>query len=366
MLKTLDILIGATTVVLVFSMAVTVITQAITAYFGRKGKHLRSGLAELLGQLGIEDPFYANKIATAVLTHPMVSAANGKLGTVVHREEFTKLLLDLASGEGASNLDSDARDALLGVLKANGVSDPQLVLKNVRAMALQLEASNPELATDVRQSLAILHEGASDFVARVNSWFDQTIDRVSERFANYTHWITLGIATVVVLAVQLDMIAVIDRLSIDDQFRNAFVANATSDYSKETLGKAVAPQGQPSPNASPTVPQVSPDAYYNLLGSAGLITLPSGSWFQQMTSVRKYPGMLLSILMISLGAPFWYNILKNLLGLRPAIAQKDDMQRLVRQTTQTVPDGEAAGASEGTPAVPRLLAGEAGDLTATG
>ena len=39
---------------------------------------------------------------------------------------------------------------------------------------------NPELANHVRESLAILREGPSDFVARVNSWFDQTIDRLSE------------------------------------------------------------------------------------------------------------------------------------------------------------------------------------------
>ena len=52
MLKTLDILIGATTVILLFSMAVTVITQALTTFFQRRGRH-RSGLANLLQQLGI-------------------------------------------------------------------------------------------------------------------------------------------------------------------------------------------------------------------------------------------------------------------------------------------------------------------------
>lgn len=35
-----------------------------------------------------------------------------------------------------------------------------------------------------------------------------------------THWTTIEIAAVVVLTVQLDVNAVIDRLSIDDQFRN--------------------------------------------------------------------------------------------------------------------------------------------------
>jgi hypothetical protein len=57
--------------------------------------------------------------------------------------------------------------------------------------------------------------GPSDFVARVNSWFDQTIDRVSEGSRKHTHRVTVVAAFVVVLAVQLDIIAVVDGLSID-------------------------------------------------------------------------------------------------------------------------------------------------------
>jgi hypothetical protein len=74
---------------------------------------------------------------------------------------------------------------------------------------------NPELANHVRESLAILGVGPSDFVARVNSWFDQTIDRVSEGSRKHTHRVTVVAAFVVVLAVQLDIIAVVDGLSID-------------------------------------------------------------------------------------------------------------------------------------------------------
>ena len=51
--KLSNILIGATTVVLLFSMAVTVITQALNNLFHRRGKHLKAGLANLLQQLGM-------------------------------------------------------------------------------------------------------------------------------------------------------------------------------------------------------------------------------------------------------------------------------------------------------------------------
>ena len=62
--KTLDILIGAATVVLLFSMAVTVITQAPNNLFHRRGRHLKAGLADLLQQLGISTRYTANRIAS--------------------------------------------------------------------------------------------------------------------------------------------------------------------------------------------------------------------------------------------------------------------------------------------------------------
>ena len=182
MLKTIDLLIGATTVLLLFSMAVTVITQTLTSVGGRRGRQLRAGLTDLLQHLGIHTAECAKAIATSVLIHPMIREGNRKLGTVIHREEFTKLLLDLASGEGAQKLEGESLDALKKVLADGGISNPAQTLKNVRSLALQLEASNPELSNHVRDGMAILHEASSDFVAKVNSWFDQTMDRVSQRF----------------------------------------------------------------------------------------------------------------------------------------------------------------------------------------
>jgi hypothetical protein len=313
MLKTLDVLIGATTVLLLFSLAVTVITQALTSLAGRRGRHLRAGLTHLLQQLGM-------------------------------------LLLDLASGTGAQKLEGDAQAALKKALEEGGIKDPDQALKNIRAMALQLEASNPGLPNQVRDGLAILHEAPSDFVARVNSWFDQTIDRVSLRFTHYTHWITMGVAVGVVLAVQLDIIAVADRLWIDDQFRGTIVSEATRQFSQSAAAS-----------------KVDPHPYYDLLNSTALITLPlDHDWPKRLMDVRKVPGMVLAVLLMSLGAPFWYNALKNLLKLRSTLSEKDDAQRAQRQAAPT--GGGSASLPDSTTSVsqPAWLSGERGDLAAVG
>ena len=77
----------------------------------------------------------------------------------------------------------------------------------------------------------------------------------------------------------------------------------------------------------------------------GIVTLPSRNWLPNWKRVNLL-GVMLSALMLSLGAPFWYNALKNLVRLRSVIAGKDDDQRANRQTSASPP----AAATTGTPA----------------
>lgn len=392
MLKTLDILIGVATVMLLFSMAVTIVTQFVANLMQSRGKNLLQGLAGLLKQIDPNLPAEAaNKIAETVLKHPLVAEANGKLGEVIHREEFTTLLMGLAAGEGAATLDAVSKKALEELLTKNGVADPAGTLKNIRAAALVLEASNPELANDVRHATAILQEAKSQFVAKVHGWFDQTIDRVSARFTVTARVITFIAALIIAVTVQLDTFALVDRLSVDDQFRDA-VRGSADKLMKDATGlqnaqgssgtKAAASTGgvadanapTPTPTATPApTPAPTPAAisdvqkdYYKLLSTAGLITLPTDwqTWVGRWTW-GKVPGILLSALLLSLGAPFWYSRLQDLLKLRSTVAQNDAKQRETRQTTQ--PQAQDDGSS-GTPAavVRVAMAGEQGDPNAVG
>jgi hypothetical protein len=431
MLKTLDILIGVATVMLLFSMAVTIITQFVATVLQSRGKSLLQGLAGLLKQIDPSmDQKIAQRIATVVLTHPLVASAGGKLGEVVLREEFTLLLMGLAAGESSAKLGNDAQAALMKLLRDNGIADPSTTLKNVRAAALQLEASNPELANDIRHGMAVLQEAKSEFVAKVHGWFDQTIDRVGARFTVTARMVTFFAALVVAITVQMDTFALVDRLSVDDQFRAAMQQGAS-----EVLNAAPAPTPTPTPTPGPsptsatdaaagpspattpaasaartptpvTTPTPNPSAtapagsntatptpgtaptatgtqttamdtatvrkYYNFLSKAGLVTLPGPNWGDQFTA-GKIPGILLSTLLLSLGAPFWYSRLQDLLRMRSALAQKDDQQRKIRQTTQSpdltaTPSTDAAdGTAAKTPAPATVsMLGEQGDINAVG
>jgi hypothetical protein len=77
MLKSVDILIGLSVVMLIVSMAVTLMTQAMLALRQRRRKHLLAGLVDLLEQL---DPGVERRSAQEIAKMILRSAIfNGKM-----------------------------------------------------------------------------------------------------------------------------------------------------------------------------------------------------------------------------------------------------------------------------------------------
>jgi len=402
-LKSIDVLIGLVVVLLALSMAVTVITQSITTIINSRGRHLRRGLIDLLQQL---DPklteTVSEAVATRLLTHPLVCGSNTplaagagfvrralggrRLGNVVHREEFTKLLMLLATDD-STGLDTVTVNALQDALTTNGIADPKAKLKEIRMAALRLEQMNPEVSHVVRQNVAILQQAESDFVAKINNWFDQTMDRTSQRFTASTRAITFAGAFIVAIGLQVDALSLVNRLSADDKLREAFVSEAIKINNAGPSGTAQQNGGAANtaavqPAAPPVAPaeqdankpadtqaaddKAAPDAenakaqeYRAFLAEYGVIKLPSAGpweWWESLKNAN-YMGLLITALLLSLGAPFWYSALSGLLQLRSALAVKDDSQRKERQSSDK---------PRSTGAAPPVVGGERGDMQAVG
>jgi len=96
MLKSLDILIGVSLIMLIVSMTVTVVTQAWTSLFNKRGKYLLVGISDLLRLIDPElKKATSDDIAKKVLSHELVRGLSSRLGNVVRREELTNLLLSI-------------------------------------------------------------------------------------------------------------------------------------------------------------------------------------------------------------------------------------------------------------------------------
>jgi len=444
MLKSLDVLLGLSVVMLIVSMAVTLVSQGILNLLASRGRNLRTGLADLLELL---DARLSRAEAEAIAALTLMQRTIGgrcrcrlpewlqffQFGEVIHREEFIKSLLDLAAcydvsiktefeqikarlanktfnvGQATEALETklleyplffkrlgietllakikkekaeakkrqyqqlekivakqiDLLDKLRLVLQDNGIADAGNTLKNVRMLALQFEKSNPELAHDVRVTNALLQEASSQFLAKICLNFDHLIDRVSVRFIATTRVVSVISAALVAVALQLDTVNLINRLSMDEKMRSAFVELAPK-LADEAQDKKQQPDEAAEKEGAQSQPTVDPEKekfYLNFLAEQGLISLPNDweSWRKHWRSM-SLPGLVLSIFLLSLGGPFWYNALGKLLQLRSGLARKDEEQKNIRQTTQSVTDPQ----NPDNPPAANPLQGERGDLKALG
>jgi len=154
----------------------------------------------------------------------------------------------------------------------------------------------------------------------VEQWFNDAMDRVSGWYKRWTQRILLGIAIVLVVVGNVDTLMLVQRLSRDNTVRGSIVAAA------ERATQA----GNQTQNTT---------ASDNLLREAGKLTLPL-SWTPDTkdpykaeqvpicSGVRwseclirwslKLAGLLISVIAIQIGAPFWFDTLSKFINLRGA------------------------------------------------
>jgi hypothetical protein len=368
--KLLDVVIGLTVVMLVVSLAVTLLTQFLTSVINTQGRVLKWGLANLIVQ--IDSRFarasaapkkgaLADEIADAILTHPMIGErflGKQRPGSVVHRSELTRLLIEFAIAPMpattiAAPLKPTTQAVLQEVLSDLGIPDPAATLKEIRMSELVLEQSHPELANGLRRDFAILEKAATQFVAKINAWFDQTIDRVSSVFTAHARIITFSCAVVVAVALQLDTVAIVNGLWTNDDLRKEIVDEGISfakahppmpraipgDQSSKPADAQKAGNTKPQSMSETQIDQLAHDQavrYLDVLSQYGIVAFPalnSRQWWNHW-SASELPGIILSALLLSMGAPFWYSTLQTLLRLRSQIAQSDDQQRNFRKNNE--------------------------------
>jgi hypothetical protein len=322
-------------------------------------------LNEAVGPNEIERADEADVVADVPPAHPeaglqVLPALSA--GSVLQREELAYLLIELAAGEGplmdplATGVTPPsvavARQALADALRRSGIEDPAATLRAIRAKVVENERSQPDLPASRWRSNAIADCAPCDFVAKLHASFDNTMARVTDAFSGESRLWVVAASLLLVVGLQLDTFALVKRLSVDDKNRDAFVA-AAQELVKDpkALDSAVTSSLAEVGTTLDLLPIIVPPASDGY-GRAGPY-LPD--W-------KNVPGVLFSWVLLSLGAPFWFDALKNLLKLRSVLAKQDDKDRETRQTAGSPSDPKAQAAASR----PAPDSGEAGDLSATG
>ncbi len=140
------------------------------------------------------------------------------------------------------------------------------------------------------------------------------MDRVSEKFTAQSRKLVAFFGIALALAVPLDTFDLLQRFARSDAARDQAVALA------QTL----------------TVNEPSARVAFEKLQAAEIIVIPStpAEWLARWQKVN-YTGVAVSALLLTLGAPFWFQVLKDLLKLRSAVAGQESQDRAQRQAALT-------------------------------
>ncbi|MDP9112930.1 MAG: hypothetical protein M3O20_04530 [Acidobacteriota bacterium] len=298
MFRSLDTLIGFVTVMLVLSLVVTALTQLVANLLQLRRRRLREGVLQIFLHLGWE---FAEETAKS-LAHEIVGRKDA-----ITREDLIENLLILA------RTTTELKTKIAALIPA---FDPPALLAHLRRAALELSVERPDLSTAVIRSTAIARTPAAGLASEVFGVFDSTMDHISQTFTSQSRKLVAICGIALALALPLDTFDLLQRFARGDAARDQAVALAQSLTANES----------------------SVHVAYAKLAAAEVIVVPTtpAEWLARWHKVN-YLGVAAAALLLTLGAPFWFAVLKDLLKLRSAVAGQESQDRVQRQSALTRP-----------------------------
>jgi hypothetical protein len=192
------------------------------------------------------------------------------------------------------------------------------------------------LVDKTRREVTAVEHQAEAFRQNIEGWFNNAMERVGGWYKRWTQRVLLWLAAFVVIASNADTVMLVERISNDSSLRASLVAAAKDAVTIQPDLKPAVPASEGT-TAAPAVQGAehrgNPDLQM-ILDTAAKLELPIGwsrnpdhpGYFQSPELSLKYAGwafyklfgLLISILAVSLGAPFWFDTLSKAINLRSA------------------------------------------------
>ena len=311
MLAILSIIIGIVFVLLLFSMLTSAVVEVFHAAFSSRGKHLRETLEIMLGK-EVCDKFYEHAYFRQ-LSSASKPRSTLKLPIWVEKNTFSSILADILTPRN-SNLSIPERINLV---------------EN----------------TNLRKVLDFLwRQSGGDqqvFQKKVEDWFDDVMARAKDWFGDSTKWRLFFIGLVLAGVLNADTLQIYKSLSVNAALRDELVKDA-GDFTKNHDS---VPAG---PDTSKTFEQAKDDFQVSKQLYIETVQSPLGLGWSSTTPVPidfwgwlvKFAGWVLTGIAVTLGAPFWFEMLRKMLALKGSSSGDSDKSIAVSTPPNTTKASE--------------------------
>jgi hypothetical protein len=194
--------------------------------------------------------------------------------------------------------------ALLDVLAANPATDSKDYWQQIRSGVQKIQDEQ------VKQALTSLidhsHEDVVMLRTHLEGWFNDSMDRVNGWYKRKVRKIVLVLGLILTVILNADTLGIAQTLWNSPTLRSA-VVSAAQDYSgHQGTQSTFAGEVQEVASNLNTLQAAYPPLGWTVVPSSGR------DW------VRAIVGLLLTTLAVSLGAPFWFDVLNKFMDFRAA------------------------------------------------
>ncbi len=295
----LEVAIGLILTWLIISMATSQFQEAIIESLGWRSTFLEHRLLEMFHDPALVEQFYKHPLIESLSARTFWGKKRKPKG--IPNPIFAKAAVDILLNAGKSGNDIPAGTMSLETMKES-MQDSLKYLNN----------TNQIVARTVKYLLPKLDEGTKEvettlakYRENVETWFDTTMSQATLLYRKHASLIALVLGIGIASTFNVDSFAIVNQLWRDPTLRQAIVAQAEN---------------------------INPEESFSVTGiqdKLDELSLPVG-WNDETTPQDikgwslKLIGVLLTGFAASLGAPFWFDILNKMLGLKSGDAKKTE------------------------------------------
>ncbi|MDO6435423.1 hypothetical protein Q4E93_32715 [Flavitalea sp. BT771] len=303
----LDVFVGLVFVFLLYSLLATIFQEFLSQIFDLRAKMLQKGIARMLrddNKGKQDDP--DNALWKRFYDNPGIrylSESNSFIlrnrPSYISAASFSRALMQILRGEDYDG-SKRAIDEIRRILaEAHAYNQGQLQQQPEVIIGPQTLRQLNNLLVDAQQD-------TDRFITLVEEWFNNTMSRVSGWYKRQTRWILLVMGIVIAVAANVDTIRIYSILARDKTAREQMVNIALR--SQQAASNVL-------------LDSVYKDVQNDLVLSRSILGMGwNDRYFRRFTPI----GWLLTALAISLGAPFWFDLLNKLVKLRAAGGRPDE------------------------------------------
>ncbi|WP_157716106.1 hypothetical protein [Roseivirga echinicomitans] len=304
----LDIVLGFSFLFFLFSTLVTLLVEYASSKMDLRAKNLKKGIIKLL-----DDP-EGQGLSKFFFEHPLIRglSENGNKGfSNLSGDKFSKVLMDVLRTGGdsqkvgrESNFDNYTITQSIDKVGKDKFKDPD----GSETLGL-IKTFSKEASEDIKE-----------FQNKLESWFDEQGDQMKDWFSREIKKVTLITSVILVLLFNIDTVRIYEALSQNEQLRIQF-ANSAFEYFKINPKEGEEKEGVDTPQEKLT--QFYSGSLEKPIDLLGLGWPQSWAYYKEdgLRMLWAPFGMALSVLAISFGAPFWYDVISRVNQLRNTTQQ---------------------------------------------